>query len=276
MTGIDDIDLGGGVTMPPIGYGTFPLDDQAVQPAVEEALRAGYRMIDTAENYGNEVGVGRAIAASGLPRDQVFVTTKFNRQWHHATGPAEAASRSLERLGLDHLDLLLIHWPNPDLGGYVDAWAGMIELRSSGLVRAIGVSNFTAAHVTALLHATGVAPQVNQIQLDPGLARAEERAFHADHGIATQSWSPLGRAGSLLEQPDLVEIALTHGRTPAQVVLRWHLQVGAVPIPKSADSGRMRENLDLFAFELDITEMSRLAALDGTTEPMHDPERFGH
>jgi 2,5-diketo-D-gluconate reductase A len=276
MTDIPTITLANGVAMPALGFGTSPMSDGETETAVLEALRAGYRLIDTAENYRNEGGVGRAIRASGVDRDEVFVTTKFNRRWHGVDEARQAFAASAARLGMERIDLLLIHWPNPQQDRYVDAWRGLIGLLETGDVRAIGVSNFRPHHLDRLLDETGVTPHANQIELDPRHSRPEERAYHAEHGIVTESWSPLGAGDDLLERPVIVELAERHGRTPAQIVLRWHVQLGSIPIPKSAKPTRMAENLDVFDFELDEDEMDRLGSLEGQGEPVLDSDRIGH
>jgi 2,5-diketo-D-gluconate reductase A len=260
--------------MPRVGLGTSPLNDTDAERAVSTALELGYRLIDTAENYRNEVGVGRAL--KGVPRDEVFVTSKFNKRWHSVDGARTAFEASAEKLGLEYLDLLLIHWPNPAQDRYVDAWRGLIALREAGLVRAIGTSNFKPAHLQRLIDETGVAPEVNQVQLSPVWSKATEREFHARHGIVTEAWSPLGKGTELLSHPAVLEIAKKYGRTPGQVVLRWETQQDVVPIPKSADRGRLAENLAVFDFDLSDTELEAMAALDGTAKPPADADRSGH
>ena len=277
----DPIKLSNGVAMPRCGFGTANLRGDVGERAVRDAIEAGYRSIDTAEAYGNEGAVGRAITASGLPRDELFVTTKFDRHWHHEDGPRQALAASLDRLGLDTVDLLLIHWPNPSLGRYVDAWRGMVDLLEGERVRAIGTSNFTPEHLTHLLDATGVAPHVNQIQLNPWVPRHAERAFHGAHRIVTESWGPLGlgwghdRSTSLFDEPPVIAAAEAHGRTPGQVILRWHLQLGLVAIPRTQHAARMRENLDLDGFQLTDEEMEAITALERDGVAV-DPETTGH
>jgi len=274
---VPTVSLANGVGMPAIGFGTSPMTDDEAELGVTAALAAGYRLIDTAEQYGNEAGVGRAIRRSGIPRDQVFVSTKFNVPWHSVDGPRRAAARSTELLGLDRLDLLLIHWPNPDRGRFVDAWRGLLAVLDEGTARAVGVSNFKPAHLRRLLDETGAAPHVNQIQLDPTLARSGERRFHDEHGIRTMSWSPLGGTGaSVLRRPEVVEIAERLRRTPAQVVLRWHVQQGLVPVPRTSRPERMAENLDVFGFELPDDDLRALGSLDGTGEAPYDSDVVGH
>jgi diketogulonate reductase-like aldo/keto reductase len=245
-----------GTKIPAVGLGTWPMDDAQAEEAVSRALGMGYRLVDTATNYRNETGTGRGVARSGVPREEIVVTTKLPGRHHGYAETLASFEESRVRLGLSYVDLYLIHWPLPRVDKYVDSWKAMIELRAAGLVRAIGVSNFTAEHLGRLEAETGVVPSVNQIELHPLLPQDELRAFHDDRGIITESWSPLGRGSALLDDPVLGKIAETHGVTPGQVVLRWHTQLGAVPIPKSADPGRQRENLDVFGFELTPAEMT--------------------
>ncbi|WP_245997012.1 aldo/keto reductase [Streptomyces armeniacus] len=246
-------------TLPAVGLGTYPLDDDAAERAVAGALELGYRLVDTALNYGNETGTGRGIARSGLPRRDVCVTTKLPGRHHGYAETLASFEESRANLGLDYVDLYLIHWPLPRVDRYVDSWKAMLRLRDEGLVRSVGVSNFTAAHIERLEEETGELPAVNQIELHPALPQDELRAFHDAKGIRTESWSPLGRGSGLLDDPALNEIARAHGVTPGQVVLRWHTQLGTTPIPKSADPGRQRENLDLFGFELTDDELARVS-----------------
>ncbi|MGW1347103.1 aldo/keto reductase [Kribbella sp. NPDC002412] len=211
MSSVPVVTLSGGTSMPRIGLGTSPMDDADAERAVSEALEAGYRLIDTAEDYRNETGVGRAI--KGAPRDEVFVTSKFNKRWHSVDGARTAFEASAEKLGVDYLDLLLIHWPNPDQDRYVEAWQGLIALREAELVRAIGTSNFKPAHLQRLIDETGVAPEVNQVQLSPVWTKTAEREFHQRHGIVTEAWSPLGKGTDLLEQAAVRQIAEAHDRS---------------------------------------------------------------
>ena len=265
-----------GAHMPHLGLGTSPMGDAETERAVASALEAGYRLVDTAHNYGNETGVGRGLRASGVPREEVFVTTKLNAEWHGVEKVREAFEMSAGRLGVDYLDLFLIHWPNPWLDRYVDAYTGLVRLLEEGRIRALGCSNFKPAHIDRVVEATGVVPDVNQIQLDPTLARTGPRAYHAEHGIVTEAWSPLGAGGDLLAQPAIASIAERHDRTPAQVVLRWHVQLGLVPIPKSADPERQRQNLDVFGFALAPDEMDALSALDRGEAAAADSDVTGH
>jgi 2,5-diketo-D-gluconate reductase A len=252
--------LNDGTTIPALGLGTWPMDDAEAERAVAEALRMGYRLVDTATNYRNETGVGRAVARAGVPRGEVVVTTKLPGRHHGYEETLASFEESRARLGLEYVDLYLIHWPLPRVDKYVDTWKAMIRLREDGLVRSIGVSNFTATHLERLERETGVLPSVNQIEMHPLLPQEELRAVHAAKGIVTESWSPLARGREVLEDPSIVAIAEDHGVSPGQVVLRWHTQLGAVPIPKSADPGRQRENLDLFGFELTAQELTTIAS----------------
>lgn len=274
MSQVPMVTLSNGTAMPRVGLGTSPMNDEDAEWAVSTALELGYRLIDTAENYRNEVGVGRALR--NAPRDQVFVTSKFNKRWHSVDGARQAFEASAEKLGVEYLDLLLIHWPNPEQDRYVDAWRGLIALREAGLVRAIGTSNFKPTHLQRLIDQTGVAPEVNQIQLSPVWAKAAEREFHAQHGILTEAWSPLGKGTDLLSHPAVQEIAKTHGKAPGQVVLRWETQQDVVPIPKSADPQRLADNLAVFDFDLSDAELAALTALDGTARAAADSDRSGH
>ncbi|MCZ4608845.1 aldo/keto reductase [Streptomyces sp. Lzd4kr] len=251
--------LNDGTTIPAIGLGTWPMDDAQAEQAVADALDLGYRLVDTATNYRNETGVGRGIAASGVPREEVVVTTKLPGRHHGYEETLASFEESRRRLDLAYVDLYLIHWPLPRVDKYVDSWRAMIKLRESGLVRSIGVSNFTPEHIERLKRETGVLPSVNQIELHPLFPQDELRAFHEGKGIVTESWSPLGRGTDLLDDPVVRGIAETLKVTPGQVVLRWHTQLGALPIPKSADRERQRANLDIFGFDLDATQMATVA-----------------
>jgi 2,5-diketo-D-gluconate reductase A len=264
VTDVPTVRLNNGVEMPQLGFGVFLVPPDEVGEPVRAALDAGYRLIDTATLYANEEGVGRAIRDSGIPRDEIFVTTKVwnSDQGYDATLKAFDNSRRL--LGLDVVDLYLIHWPAPKRDRYVDTWRALERLYDDGRVRAIGVSNFTVAYLTRLLDETTIVPAVNQVELHPGFPQDELREFHAARGIVTESWSPLGRGHGLLDTPTVTQIAQAHDRTPAQVVLRWHLQQGLVVIPKSTRSERIRENFAVFDFSLGDDEMKQLSAL---TEP---------
>jgi diketogulonate reductase-like aldo/keto reductase len=251
--------LNDGTTIPALGLGTWPMDDTQAEQAVRTALETGYRLIDTATNYRNETGVGRGVAGGGVPREEIVVTTKLPGRHHGYEETLASFEESRARLGLEYVDLYLIHWPLPRVDKYVDSWKAMIRLREEGLVRSIGVSNFTAEHIGRLEKETGVVPSVNQIELHPFFPQEELRALHAAKGILTESWSPLGRGTALLEDRVVGTVAEAHGVTPGQVVLRWHTQLGALPIPKSADPERQRRNLDVFGFELDPAQMAAIA-----------------
>ena len=266
-----------GAELPRLGFGTSPMNDADTERAVGVAIEAGYRLVDTAENYGNEAGAGRAVRASGVPRDQLWVTTKLNKRWHGVDLVRQALAHSLDRLGLDYVDLLLIHWPNPGQDRYVDAWRGLAQLLDEGRLRAIGTSNFKPAHLDRLLAETGVTPDVNQIQLSPFTTRDASRRYDADHGIVTQSWSPLGgQSARVLTDATVRQVADRVGRTPAQVVIRWHLQMGLAVIPMSSNPERIRSNADVWDFELSDDDLARLAALDRGEGAVTDSDTFGH
>ena len=263
--------LNDGSAIPQLGFGVFQVPPEATEEAVAHALEAGYRHVDTAAAYRNEEGVGRALAASGIARDQLYVTTKL---WNADQGfdtALRAFERSREKLGLDVVDLYLIHWPTPARDRYVDSWRALERLQSEGAVRSIGVSNFQPPHLRRLFAETGVVPAVNQIELHPLLQQAELRAFHAEHGIATEAWSPLAQ-GAVLDEPALAAIAAAHGRSPAQVVLRWHLQLGSVVIPKSVTPARIAANRDIFDFELSDAQMASIATLERGRRTGPDPD----
>ena len=268
--------LSGGTSMPALGFGTWPMKNHEAERAVAQAIETGYRLVDTAYAYGNERGVGKGLAASGIARGDVFVTTKFNREWHGAGKVRQSVEGSLERLQLDYVDLLLAHWPNPAHGKYVEAWEQMLELRSEGLIRAAGTSNFKPAHIDALLAATSQAPEVNQIELSPLVTRTGPRGYHQQHNIVTQSWSPLGAGNELLRLPQIEQVAQQHGKSAAQVVLRWHIQSGFSAIPKSSSPERMKDNLDIFDFSLSESQMAALDGLDEGEAAATDSDEFGH
>ncbi|MFE8954690.1 aldo/keto reductase [Streptomyces althioticus] len=255
MTSIPQHTLNDGTTIPALGLGTWPMDDAEAERAVTTALEAGYRLIDTAANYRNETGVGRAVAGAGVPREEIVVTTKLPGRHHGYEETLASFEESRARLGLEYVDLYLIHWPLPRVDRYVDSWKAMVKLREDGLVRSIGVSNFTPAHIERLEKETGVLPSVNQVELHPFFPQDALRAHHADKGVLTESWSPLGRGSQLLDDLAVAAVADAHDVTPAQAVLRWHLQLGALPVPKSSDPERQRANLDVFGFELDEAQM---------------------
>ncbi len=267
------IPLQGGASIPQLGFGVFQVPPAETAEAVQRALAVGYRHIDTAAAYRNEEGVGEAVRAGGVDRGEVFVTTKcFNT--NHGYEQAKAAfARSVERLGFDHVDLYLIHWPVPSKDLYVDTWRAFIEIQREGGARTIGVSNFQPAHLRRVVQETGVTPAINQIELHPYLQQRELRELHAELGIVTESWSPLAR-GLVLEDPAIVEIAAAHGKTPAQVVIRWHLQLGLVVIPKSVTPQRIRENFDVFDFELSPEQMAQIESLDRGERTGPNPDTF--
>jgi 2,5-diketo-D-gluconate reductase A len=264
--------LDDGAAMPRIGYGTYKVGDDEAQRAVETALETGYRLVDTAEMYGNEVGVGRAIAGSGVPREEVFLTTKLWNDHHGADAARAALEASLERMGVDYLDLYLIHWPSPKQGLYTETFAALLKAREEGLIRSAGVSNFLPEHMECLREATGEWPSVNQVELHPYFNQPALRAWHAERGIATESWGPLGqRTGSVLDEEAVTAAAAAHGRSPGQVVIRWHLQNGCIVIPKSSKASRIAENFDVFGFELSGDEMAAIDALETGKRQGIDP-----
>lgn len=271
MNSVPDVVLNNGVSMPQLGYGVFRVPDDDTERAVLAALDAGYRSIDTASLYGNETGVGRALTASGLARDHFFVTTKVWNDDQGYDSTLRAFDASLGRLGLDHVDLYLIHWPKPSLDRYVETWRALEKLYADRRVRAIGVSNFQPDHLRRLLDETDVVPAVNQVELHPDLQQEQLRRFHAEHGVVTEAWSPLGQ-GLALRHPVVADLAHRHGRTPAQVVLRWHVQLGNVAIPKSTTPSRIRENIGLFDFALAEADMAALATLESGTRLGPDPD----
>jgi len=269
---IPTLTLNTGAAMPALGAGVFRVDD--AQPVVTAALMCGYRLIDTAASYDNEASVGRAIAGSGLPRTDLFVTSKLGNsdQGHDAT--LDAVDASLERLGLDYLDLYLIHWPVPARGRYVETWTAMAEIAASGRARAVGVSNFLAAHLQALRAATDLVPAVNQVELHPGYPRDDLRTLHAQLGITTEAWSPLARGDALLGRPDVQALAVEVGCSPAQLILRWHLDRGHVTVVKSVHPERMAQNLGAVDVILTDAQLRTLDKLDGPGRVGPDPMTF--
>jgi len=265
---IPTVTLNNGIEMPQLGYGVFQVPDAETTDAVAAALDAGYRSIDTAAVYGNEAGVGRAIADSGIARDELFITSKVWISDHGFDATLRACDASLERLGLESLDLYLIHWPTPALATYPETWRALERLYADGRVRAIGVSNFEPEHLERLASEGGVVPAVNQVELHPALQNRAVAAANAQRGIITEAWSPLAQ-GAVLGDGSVIEIADRHGKTPAQIVLRWHLQQGRVVIPKSVTPARIAENLDVFGFELSADELAAVDLLerDGRTGP---------
>ncbi|MBL1090976.1 MULTISPECIES: aldo/keto reductase [Streptomyces] len=274
MSKVPSITLNNGIAMPQLGYGVWQVEDDQAFTAVGQALAAGYRSIDTAAAYGNEEGTGKALAASGLPREELFVTTKLWNSAHGYDAALRAFDASLTKLGLEYVDLYLIHWPVPSKGLYIETYKALEKILADGRAKAIGVSNFLPEHLQRLLGETSVVPAVNQIELHPHLQQEESRAFHVRHGIATEAWSPLGQGRGLLDDPTIGRIAAKHGRTPAQVVLRWHLQVGNVVIPKSVTPSRIVENIDVFGFELDGDDFAALAGLETGSRLGPDPATF--
>jgi 2,5-diketo-D-gluconate reductase A len=253
------ISLNDGNVIPKLGFGVWQVPNEEAAKVVGTAISTGYRSIDTAAIYGNEIGVGKAIAASPVQRTELFITTKLWNDQH--TNARSALNESLSRLGLDQVDLYLIHWPKPRQNAYVEAWKALVKLKEEGRAKSVGVSNFTVAHLKRIIDATGVVPSVNQIELHPRFQQKELAAYHTEHGIITESWSPLGQ-GTLLENPTLKALAQKHGRTPAQVVIRWHLDRGYIVIPKSVTPSRIRENFDVSDFSLDADDHTKIAALD--------------
>ncbi len=272
---VPTIRLNDGRPMPQLGFGVWQVPNHEAKSIVTEAISAGYRSIDTAAVYGNEEGVGEAVRASPVAREELFITTKVWNDRHGYDAALSAFDESLARLKLDFVDLYLIHWPLPRGEAYLDTWRALIRLRDEGRAKSIGVSNFKIPHLRRLMDESGVAPVLNQIELHPRFQQKELRAFHAEHGIATESWSPLGK-GALMADETLARIGRKYGKTPAQVILRWHLDNGLIAIPKSATPSRIRENIDVFDFTLAADDMSALAGFDdkaGRIGP--NPDSFG-
>lgn len=263
--------LNDGITIPQVGFGVYQVPDEQTTSAVLSALQAGYRSIDTAAIYGNETGVGRALAEAGLPRDELFITTKL---WvADLENPRDALRASLEKLGLDHVDLYLIHWPAPATDAYLEAWQALEQLRSEGLTRSIGVSNFLPEHLERIVALGGAIPSINQVELHPALQNRDTVAANDRHGIATEAWSPLAQ-GAVLTDSAVVSAAEAHGLTPAQVVLRWHLQQGRIVIPKSVTPARIAVNLDVFGFDLTDAELASIDGLDRGLRTGPHPAEF--
>ncbi|MBT2530974.1 aldo/keto reductase [Arthrobacter sp. ISL-48] len=271
------IKLNDGHAIPQLGLGTWPLDDDQVATAVVHAVEAGYRHIDTAVKYGNEEGVGNGILASGVDRGELFVTTKLDGQFQGQDRAVEGLEGSLKRLKLDYVDLLLIHWPLPQRDEFISTWKTFERLQAEGKARSIGVSNFKRAHLERLMAECEVVPAVNQIQLSPAITRVAEREFHTRHGIVTEAYSPLGGSGaSLLDAPVLAQLGEKYGKTPGQLVLRWHIQQGIVTIPKSGNPDRIAENLDVFDFALDPQDLAEIAILEEGPGAGNDSDVTGH
>lgn len=276
MATVPTIRLNNGVEIPQLGFGVYQVPPEDTAEAVSTALEIGYRHIDTAEMYGNEKGVGEAVARSGIDRGEVFVTSKLNNGFHRRDDALRAFDQSLADLGFEYLDLFLVHWPLPGIDvDYVETWKAMEEIYASGRARSIGVSNFQAHHLRRLFAETEVRPAVNQIEVHPYLAQEELRAFDADHEIVTEAWSPIAQ-GKVLDDPVVLRVAERYSRTPAQVVLRWHVQRGDVVFPKSVNRERMQQNFELFDFELDGDAMGDLTALDRGERTGPDPDTFNY
>jgi 2,5-diketo-D-gluconate reductase A len=275
MPPVPSIRLNNGVEIPQFGYGVFQVPPDETAQAVRAAFGAGYRHIDTAQGYGNEEGVGQAIRESGIPRDEIFVTTKLTNSRHGYDEALRAMDDSLKALGLDQVDLFLIHWPRPAADRYVETWKAFEQIAADGKARSIGVSNFQVPHLDRLAAETGTVPSVNQIELHPYLPQSDLRAYHRDHGIATEAWSPIGKGRELLKEERVGALAEKYGKTPAQVVLRWHIQLGNIVFPKSMSPDRMRENIDVFDFELTEADIASLAPLENGTRLGPDPDNFG-
>jgi diketogulonate reductase-like aldo/keto reductase len=273
MSEVPTIMLNNGRTIPQLGFGVFQVPDADTAGAVRHALDAGYRSIDTAALYRNERSVGRAVAESGIPRDELFITTKVWNTDQGYDSTLRAFDKSLGKLAMDYVDLYLIHWPTPARGLYVETWTALEKLLADGRTRAIGVSNFQPEHLRRLFDASDVVPAVNQIELHPELQQTELREFHARHGIVTEAWSPLAR-GALLDHPALAALAKNHGRTPAQVILRWQIQLGNVAIPRSVTPSRIRENIETFDFTLGDEDLATIGGLDRNGRVGPHPDTF--
>ena len=274
MSTVPSVKLNNGVEMPSLGFGVFQIAPEEVMGPVRVALEAGYRLIDTAWGYQNEEGVGRAVRESGIPRDQLFITTKLTNSEHGYDRALRAFDASLARLQMDYMDLYLIHWPVPKAGLYVETWRAFEKIYADGRARSIGVSNFTVAHLQRLLDETGTVPAVNQVELHPRFAQPALREFHTLHGVATEAWAPIGQGKGLLDDPVIKDMAGRYGKSPARVVLRWHLQIGNIAIPKSVTPSRIRENLDLFDFELTPMDVQQLSELAPEERIGPDPDTF--
>jgi 2,5-diketo-D-gluconate reductase A len=273
MTAIPSLSLLDGRSIPQLGFGLWEVPKDIAGDVVQQALKTGYRLLDGAAIYGNEVGQGEGVRASGLPRDDVFVTTKVWNDNQGFDSTLRAIDESLERLSMDAVDLCLIHWPCPDKGLYVDTWKALIRAKEEGKLRSIGVSNFAPDHLERIIGETGVTPVLNQIELHPRFQQGEHRAFHAKHNIITQSWTPLGKSKSF-DDPVITSIAGRLGKTPAQIILRWHVQLGCSVIPRSTNAERMAQNIALFDFELSADDMAAIASLDAGDRLGPDPATF--
>lgn len=273
MTSIPQLTMNDGRTIPQIGFGVWQVPDDVVTEATLEAFRRGYRHVDTAALYYNEGGVGAAIASSGLPRDDLFITTKVWNTDHGFDATLRAMDKSLGLLGLDYVDLYLIHWPSPTTGDYVETWRAVLDLQARGLTRSVGVSNFHVPHLRRIIEEFGVLPVIDQVELHPWLPQAEVRAFTAEHGILTEAWSPLA-SGGLLDEPVLAAIGAKYGKSAAQVMIRWHLELGNVVLPKSVTPSRIRENIDVFDFGLDADDLAAIGDLENGHRTGPNPDEF--
>ncbi|MDD7939396.1 aldo/keto reductase [Actinomycetospora lutea] len=274
MSDVPGIELNNGTVIPQLGFGVFQIDPSDTAEAVLTAFEAGYRHIDTAQMYGNEAEVGEAIAKSGLQRDELWITTKCNNSNHGYDDARSALDESLQKLGLDAVDLYLIHWPLPGKDLYVETWKGLEKAHQDGKARTIGVSNFQPHHLDRLLEETETVPAINQIELHPHMQQAALRSYHERHGIRTEAWSPIGQGKGLLDAPELGEIAQAHGKSAAQVVLRWHIQIGNIIFPKSVTPERIRENMDIFDFELSHEDMQKIDGMEKAERLGPDPDTF--
>ena len=273
MTSVPTITLNDGVEIPQLGFGVFQIPPEDTKKATLEALEVGYRHIDTAEMYGNEKGVGEAIVESGIPRDEIFVTSKLNNTFHAREDALRAFDATMDALGFETLDLFLIHWPMPAVGDFVETWKALEEMKASGRVRSIGVSNFQPAHLQRLIDETSTMPSVNQIEVHPYFTNEVVRAFNQQHGIATEAWSPIAQ-GAVLTDPVVTEIAGRLDRSPAQVTLRWHIQRGDIVFPKSVTRSRIEENLALFDFELSDADVTAITGLNRDGRRGGNPDEF--
>ena len=273
---IPSVQMNDGRMIPQIGLGTWPLKDDDAPAVIVTAIEAGFRHIDTAFRYGNQKGVGQGVRDSGIARQELFITTKLDGEFQGGDKAVAGLDDCLRQLGTDYVDLLLIHWPIPARDEYVSTWQTFERLQASGKVRSIGVSNFKPAHLEHLAAQTNVVPATNQIQLSPRITRTDHVAYDAAHGIVTVSWSPLGQGSDLLQDGVLAQIAARHGKTPAQIVLRWNIELGLVPIPKSANKQRIAENLAIFDFRLSAAEVAAISALDTGAEKRVDSDVDGH
>jgi 2,5-diketo-D-gluconate reductase A len=275
MTAVPSIALNNGTEIPQLGFGVFQIEPERTKDATLAALEVGYRHIDTAEMYGNEKEVGEAVRASGIDRGEIFVTSKLNNSFHAYDAALGAFDGTLKALDIDYLDLFLVHWPLPGVGDFVETWKAMEKMYESGRVRAIGVSNFQPHHLRRVAQEATVTPAVNQVEIHPYLANEEVRAYDAEHGIATEAWSPIAQ-GKVLDDPTIVRIAENLGRTPAQVTLRWHVQRGDIVFPKSVTRERVEENFAIFDFELSGTDMTDITGLDRGERTGPDPDTFNY